>query len=161
MPSQYTSIPQSIFNSSGQYNPLAGQGYSSLLNNSGGYSPEVFSNLSNMGSIASGFNSMPNVAAPESMWNMKSFMGSRDTPGWGGMALGAAQGIGNLYMGMQQLKLAKDTLNENKRQFGLNWDAQKTTVNSQLEDRQRARVAANPSGYQSVSAYMDQNKIKG
>ncbi len=62
---------------------------------------------------------------------------------------------------MKQYNLAKDTLNENKRQFGLNWDAQKATVNSQLEDRQRARVASNPSAYQSVSAYMDQNRIKG
>lgn len=92
------------------------------------------------------------------------FLGSTDAngirkDGWGGMALGAAQGIGNLYMGMKQYGLAKDTLAENKRQFALNYDAQKKTTNAQLEDRQNARVAANPNAYQSVSEYMNKNRI--
>jgi hypothetical protein len=82
------------------------------------------------------------------------------TPGWGGMAMGAAQGIGNLWMGMQQYGLAKDTFNENKRQFALNFDASKKTTNSRLEDRQAARVASNPGAYQSVGDYMKKNGIQ-
>ena len=77
------------------------------------------------------------------------------TDGWGGLALGAAQGLGNAFMGMQQYNLAKDTFNENKRQFNLNFEAQRKTTNAALEDRQRARVASNSSAYQSVGDYMN------
>lgn len=80
--------------------------------------------------------------------------------GWGMPALGAATGLLSAFMGMKQYGLAKDSLAESKRQFGLNYDAQRTTTNTQLEDRQRARVASNGSAYQSVGDYMSQNGIK-
>ena len=54
----------------------------------------------------------------------------------------------------------KTTLAEGKRQFQINYGAQKTTINSALEDRQRARVASNSSAYQSVGDYMDKNGIR-
>lgn len=79
--------------------------------------------------------------------------------GWGSLALGAAQGLGSAWMGMKQYGLAKDTLKENKRQFNINYEAQRKLTNSQLEDRQRARVAANPGAYQSVGDYMNKNGI--
>lgn len=79
--------------------------------------------------------------------------------GWGGMALGAAQGIGSLFMGMQQYGLAKEALAENKKQFGMNYAAQRNLTNSSLEDRQRARVASNPGAYQSVGDYMAKNGV--
>ena len=81
-------------------------------------------------------------------------------PGWGGMALGTAQGLFNGYMAMKQYGLAKQQLAEGKRQFGLNYEAQRSTINSQLEDRQRARVASNPGAYQSVGDYMSTYGIK-
>lgn len=87
-------------------------------------------------------------------------IGDKDNPGWGGLALQAAGGAASLFMGMKQYGLAKKTLEENKRQFNLNYDAQKTTTNAALEDRQRARVASNPGAYQSVGEYMNQNGIK-
>lgn len=73
--------------------------------------------------------------------------------------LGAAQGLANLYFGFQNFKLAKDSFKESKRQFELNFGAQKKLTNSQLADRQRARVAANPGAYQGVEEYMNQNGI--
>lgn len=76
-------------------------------------------------------------------------------------ALGAANGIFNAWMGMKQYGLAKQSLAEGKRQFGLNYDAQRTTTNAQLEDRQRARVASNAGAYQSVGDYMSANGVKG
>lgn len=81
--------------------------------------------------------------------------------GWAKPALGIANSLMGAYLGMQQYGLAKKTLAENKRQFNLNFDAQRSTVNSQLADRQRARVASNPTAYQSVSDYMGQYGIKG
>jgi hypothetical protein len=80
--------------------------------------------------------------------------------GWGGLALGGAQALGSLYLGMQQYGLAKETLANNKAQFERNFNAQKATTNASLEDRQRARVAANPGAYQSVGDYMNQNGVR-
>ena len=93
--------------------------------------------------------------------------------GWGNLALGGASMLGNLFMGMKQYGIAKDTLNFNKEQFWKQYDAQKNLTNSQLEDRQRARLAAdtvsnssgqsvaNPnSNYRSVSDYMSQYGVK-
>ena len=74
--------------------------------------------------------------------------------------LGALQGITNAWLGMQQYGLAKKTLQENTRQFNLNYDAQKRTTNASLEDRQRARVASNSGAYQSVGDYMSKNGIQ-
>jgi hypothetical protein len=93
------------------------------------------------------------------------FLGSRNTDGtfnqgWGGLALGGAQALGSLYMGMKQYGLAKDTLATNKAQFERNFDAQRRTTNAALEDRQRARVASNPGAYQSVGDYMNQNEVR-
>ena len=61
--------------------------------------------------------------------------------GWGGMALGAAKGLGSLYMGMQQYGLMKDQLQFSKDAFNKNYALNKNMVNSQLEDRQNRRVA--------------------
>ena len=61
--------------------------------------------------------------------------------GWGGLALGAAQGIANTYLGMQQYGLMKDQLAFSKQNAERNFNAQKNMVNSQLEDRQNRRVA--------------------
>ena len=75
-------------------------------------------------------------------------------------ALGVASGAFNAWMGMKQYGLAKAQLAEGKQQFALNYDAQRTTTNAQLEDRQRARVASNGGAYQSVGDYMNTNGIK-
>lgn len=95
----------------------------------------------------------------------KGVIGSTDgngirTDGWGGLALGVAQGLGSLYLGMQQYNLAKDTLANNKAQFERQYQANKQLTNSNLEDRQRARVASNAGAYQSVGEYMAQNGVK-
>lgn len=79
--------------------------------------------------------------------------------GWGGMALGAAQGLGSLYMGMQQYNLAKDSLAASKAQFERNFANQVKMTNTNLEDRQRARVASNPGAYESVDSYMNKNRV--
>lgn len=79
--------------------------------------------------------------------------------GWGGMALGVGQGLAGAFLGAKQFSLAQDSLNENKRQFQLNYDNQRKTMNTELEDRQRARVASNSGAYQSVGDYMQKNGV--
>ena len=75
------------------------------------------------------------------------------------MAIGGLSALSNSYMGMKQYGLAKEQFAESKRQYNQNYAAQRTLTNSQLEDRQRARVAANPAAYVSVSDYMAKNGI--
>lgn len=79
--------------------------------------------------------------------------------GYGQAGLGLLQGVGSMYMGMKQYGLAKDQLAFGKEQFNKNYAAQRTTTNTALEDRQAARVAANPGAYQSVGDYMNKNRI--
>lgn len=61
--------------------------------------------------------------------------------------------------GQKQLKLAQDQFKEGKRQFNLNYEAQRKTTNTQLEDRQRARVASNAGAYESVDSYLKRNSV--
>ena len=71
----------------------------------------------------------------------------------------ALSGLGSLYFGMKQYGLARDSFRENKRQFEMNFNAQRQTLNTQMQDRQNARVASNPN-YQDTASYMAQNSIK-
>lgn len=91
---------------------------------------------------------------------LSGMLGSPGQQGWGSMALGGAQSLASAFMGMKQYGLAKQQLAENKRQFDTNFSAQKGLTNSNLEDRQRARVASNPGAYESVGSYMNQNGVK-
>ena len=81
------------------------------------------------------------------------------TPGMLDYGIGAVSGLGNLWMGMKNYGLAKDQLAFQEDAYAKNYAAQKQTTNASLEDRQRARVAANPAAYVSVSDYMAKNGI--
>jgi hypothetical protein len=62
---------------------------------------------------------------------------------------------------MKQYGLAKDQFAENKRQYNQNFEVQKNLTNSQLEDRQRGRLAAQPNaGNPSLSEYMSKYGVK-
>ena len=76
-----------------------------------------------------------------------------DHAGWGGMALGTATSLGNLYMGLKQYGLAKDSLAFQKDAYAKNYTAQMKTTNAELSDRQARRVQENPNAM-SVSEYM-------
>ncbi len=91
--------------------------------------------------------------------------GDPNTPWYGNDALGAAsaglKGLGSLaslWMSMKNYGLQKDQLKENKRQYNQNYAAQRQSTNTQLADRQNARVASG-GNYQSVGEYMTQNRI--
>jgi len=93
----------------------------------------------------------------DASWN---FLSNKDQQGYGSLGLGAASGLFNAWLGMQQYGVAKDSLAASKNQFALNYEAQRTTTNADLQDRQAARVASNPTAYQSVGDYMAQNSVK-
>ncbi len=76
------------------------------------------------------------------------------------MAISGLSALSNSYMGMKQYGLAKEQFAESKRQYNQNYAAQRTLTNSQLEDRQRARVASNAGAYESVGSYINRNGVK-
>lgn len=99
-------------------------------------------------------------AAGRNWLSMDGFVGTPNAPGWGGLAIGAAAGLGNLFMGMKNYGLAKKSFNESKRQFDMNWEAQKNLTNAQLADRQAARQAASPGFFEDTASYMAKYGVK-
>ena len=73
--------------------------------------------------------------------------------------LNAVTGLTSAWFGLEKLKQSKKSFSESRKQFALNYGAQRQDYNTKLEDRQRARVASNPGAYKSVSDYMPNNRI--
>lgn len=96
---------------------------------------------------------------------MDSFLGWEEANGtkhngWGMPALGAANSLFQGWIGLEQLGVAKKSLKEQKRQFDMNWDAQRTNTNRQLADRQEHRAAFNPDAAEDTASYMAKWGIK-
>ena len=71
------------------------------------------------------------------------------------VGIGALTGLVGAYTGLEQLQVAKDNLAFQKDAFNKNFANQAKLTNSQLADRQRARVMDSPGAYESVSDYMN------
>ena len=141
--------------------------YSSM----GGYgaSPLTANNPVNAMGGAGAFKSSPvmpgNPAGGGEISWLDKLLGYQDgevfNPGYLKTGVDVVGGIGNLYLGMKQYGLAKDQFAENKRQYNQNFEVQKNLTNSQLEDRQRGRLAAQPNaGNPSLSEYMSKYGVK-
>ena len=143
----------SILNNYGNTNPISNMGNSALM--SGNYMPPSLSDqLGNVSSLGLNYQA-PNMASGGGGYGLSDFFGKDGKAGHAGLALNALTGVGNLFMGMKQYGLAKDTLAENKRQFALNFDAQQKLTNSQLADRQNARIQSSPgANFESTAEYM-------
>lgn len=81
------------------------------------------------------------------------------TGGWAPVALGAGQALFGALQGNKATKLAENQFKESVRQFDLNFNAQRKSINTELEDRQRARVASNAGAYEPVSDYLKKNAV--
>jgi len=65
------------------------------------------------------------------------------TPGWGTAAFDVLKSGLGFYLGKQQLDQAETALAENKRQFDMNFAAQRATINDQLRWQHNARKNGN------------------
>ncbi len=114
-------------------------------------------------SIAGGANPLAANGGSPSPWQTKWFGGTNaNGTGTNGIipgVVGAGLGLASAWTGFQQLNLAKDQLKQNKDIFNLNFMNQAKSINTSLEDRQRARVASNAGAYQSVGDYMKKNSV--
>lgn len=156
-PGAYTGYNPLSFSLGDYVNAPALSPVSTLTN----YSPNSFiGDLSGFGSTAT-----PGFMESPFMKNMLGYKAADGTQhmGWGGLALGAGQALFGAWDGRRNYNLQKEQLAFSKDAFAKNWDAQRKTTNSQLEDRQVARLAsrqgADSSPYQSVGDYMKQNGI--
>ena len=59
-----------------------------------------------------------------------------------GQWLQLGTGMVGAYTGYRQVQNAEDMLAENKRQFNMNWEAQRGLTNAQLEARRQRQIAA-------------------
>ena len=102
---------------------------------------------------------LANYAAPvgigDKLRDFNSQYGSTITGG-----LQAASGLWGAYNGMQQTKLAKQQMANSLNQWNKSYANQVASYNTRLEDRQRARVGANPNAYESVDSYTAKNRLK-
>ncbi|WJZ49004.1 hypothetical protein [Pseudomonas phage PA15] len=108
----------------------------------------------------SGFMSgFSNIFSRDSMFGGVAPSGAQ-TGGWVMPALGIGQAVFGAIGANRQQRAARDQLAESRRQFDMNYGAHRQSINTNLEDRQRARVASNPSAYESVDSYMNRNRIR-
>jgi hypothetical protein len=99
---------------------------------------------------------------PYGLWNYKDPVTKETQLGKLGQGIGAFTGLANAYLGWQQFSIAKQQMDQNKKIFNLNFANQAQTTNTQLEDRQRARVASHAAGdVESVDSYMARNRVSG
>lgn len=85
--------------------------------------------------------------------------GKMESMGWGMPALQGINSLGSMYLGMKNYGLAKDTLANAKNEFALNYGNQRQLLNTQMEDKARARASANHNA-ESAESYMARNRIK-
>ena len=74
--------------------------------------------------------------------------------------LEAAAGLWGAFNGMQQNKLVKQQMATSLDQWNKNYANQVAAYNTRLEDRQNARLGANPNAYESTDSYMAKNRLK-
>jgi hypothetical protein len=125
------------------------------------------------GTFGSGYLNSP---GPKTPWEPSSFGSSMDTGGGAekfnslGMFGAASQGLSALgslvqaYNGYKQIQLGRDAFNFSKATYNQDTANQARLVNSELEDRQKARISStgnnNSNGaYESLGSYMNKNRV--
>jgi len=76
-----------------------------------------------------------------------------------GNAAYAVGALGSVWAGIQQNKLAKETLAFKKKSYAEEVDFQKKSYNTELGDRARSRASFSGQGSDYVSAYMNKNQL--
>jgi hypothetical protein len=128
----------------------------------GRLSQEQLTNLSTMSTDGKGLSD----AAGGSNWMGDAF-GTKDNVGWLTGGVSALSGLANAWTGLQQLKLGKESLGLQKDAFKTNLANQAQTINTQLGDRQSARLGASgvstnsAQGSSALADYLSNNSVSG
>ena len=149
-----------------------GQDYQQKAFNYGDYAQNSSLNLGDapggpgdlgLGSLGTYNNNSQEEQSGRGRWGKMLFGQNNDdgtrTPGALMPMLNTFTGLASAYIGMKQYGLAKDSFRQNRKEFGLNYDAQRQATNAQMEGSAKARHSANPDFYDTPSEYMDKNGI--
>jgi hypothetical protein len=165
-------------------NPLNVSGLNyGLVNNNPASNAASFGNISNASPLNYNTLAAYGIEQPFQEFNLNKFdnLGAANNSSWGdswlstlvggkgadgsitngvlnpliGLASAGLQG----WLGMQTLKQNKENLAFQKDAFSKQFENQRTLTNSDLRDRQNARVASNPGAYQSTDEYMKNNGV--
>ena len=124
----------------------------------GSYDTGGVSQASNVADTAASTGLLSGLFNRESMFGGTNANG-QTMGGWVSPLASIGSAIFGGIQGNNQLKLAEKQMKEARRQFDTNYSAHRQSLNPQMEDRQRARVASNSSAYESVDDYMNRNRI--
>lgn len=126
--------------------------------NGDGVASSILPDFSGLGATLDKWNTSEGFFGKDSMLGSIDQNGIKSN-GWLSTGFGVAKDLATSWMAMQQLDLAKDQFNFQKDAWTKQFDTQASLTNTRLEDRQRARLGANPTGYQSVGDYMKENGV--
>ena len=145
----------------GQQNAPAGQLNLSSLYNYGTGGPAAVDPMSMASSFGSFGATGPGGTGPSTLQQIMGYSTNNGNyvPGYAGVAANLGLSAWQTKVAADQSKAFRDSVDFEKQRFKANYESQKKNYNTSLEDRQRARVAANPTGYQSVDAYMNKNAL--
>lgn len=118
---------------------------------------EILNQLLNLGGETGGQNS---VMAPPQVPGAETGGFGSNLAGIGSIGQGIA-GLLSAWTGLQGLKLGEEQLDFTKDVTNRNLANQATTTNAELRDRQQRRTSASGGNYQSIDAYMKQNRVQG
>ena len=118
----------------------AGPSISNALQMSGGYQPDL------------GDNQFSKFMSGDFM---KGMLGDAETGagGWGGTALSLGKSLYGGYQAHKAGKRAEDVLDFQKDMFSKQFENQRTLINNELRDRDRARQTRDP-GYKSTTKFI-------
>ena len=109
----------------------------------------------------------PDTGGGMGRWGkMKRLFGSTDqesgkfNPGPALYGVQAAAGLLQGYMAIKNYGLSKKMGKHQRRVKETDLYNAGTLTNAELEDRQKARVGANPNAYESVDSYMNKNRVR-
>lgn len=85
--------------------------------------------------------------------NSGTLMGTKDSPGLLPTGVGLLTGGMNAYLGMQNYKLAKDSLADSKERYAADYAAQRTTVNNQIGRQAESGAGMGGMSRQEAEAY--------
>ncbi|MBZ6397061.1 MULTISPECIES: hypothetical protein [Pantoea] len=141
-------------------------GYGSMANygatQNGGLDLSVFNTGQPAGAAGLGLG-QAGGAADSGLFSMSSMFGGKDaggaqSTGWVTGGLGALQGIGNLYLGMQSYGLAKQQFAAQQQAYKTNLANSVNSYNTALEDKIRGRTSDYAGKEQDVQNYLASHK---
>lgn len=114
--------------------------------------------MANAGALTSKFNLGGAGNTGEMSW-MEKLFGGHNSMGFVPAAAQSLAGIGQMWTGMQNYKLAKDQFNFSKQAYQQNLANQIKSYNTQMEDRLRGRTSDYEGKEEDVQRELDKRKL--